>query len=279
MQYVCVLDEQRLLEELRHPGSAILCGGTDLVVKMRAGIARPERLVDIGRIDSLQGVRAEGDRLWIGATTSEDALLAHSLIRDRFPLLTETLSKLGSVQIRCRGTLGGNLVNASPAADTAIPLLLYDAEVELVGSAGARCLPVRDFLLAPGRTALVPGEYVRAVVLPVDRRPWIPFFHKVGKRRALTISIASLGGLATLEDKNVREIRLAAGSVAPTACRLPSVEALLRGQRLDETLIERARAAAAAAVSPIDDVRASAAYRRDVIGRLVARFLERLLSA
>ncbi|MGD0015106.1 MAG: FAD binding domain-containing protein [Bryobacteraceae bacterium] len=195
-------------------------------------------------------------------------------VRERLPILALVLGKLGSAQIRNRGTLGGNLVNASPAADSVIALLLLDAEVVLASRQGERSLPVEGFLLGPGKTALARGEFVRSVRIPIPEGALAPYFHKIGRRKALTISIASLGALLRVEKGRVKEARLAVGSVAPTPLRLRRVEDLVRGRRLTPQLIAEARALAAQSVSPIDDVRASGAYRRDVTADLVARLLE-----
>ena len=273
MRYVRVDSVDAMLEALGEDGATLLAGGTDLVVKMRAGLVAPDLLVDISDLNALRGVSENGPTIEIGAATPEEDLLASSIVQEHLPLLAQVLAVLGSVQIRHRGTLGGNLVNASPAADSAVPLLLYNAEVVLTGRTGDRVLPVNAFLLGPGKTALAPGEFVRAVRIPRPERGFLSFFHKVGKRRALTISIASVGALVCAEGSRIVEARIAAGSIAPVPLRLRSVETLVRGVDVTERLIEAARRAAIAAVSPISDIRASADYRREVTGGLVARAL------
>jgi len=252
----------------------ILCGGTDLLVKMRSGLVSPKLLLDISDLAPLHEIRKTGGRIEIGAAVTESELLASDVIREHLPLLSIVLSKLGAVQIRNRGTLGGNVVNASPAADSAIPLLLYEAEVILEGLQGERRLPVETFFLGPGKTALAKGEFVRTLSILIPKVPFTPFFHKVGRRKALTIAIASLGALLRMRAGTVEEIRLAAGSVAPTPLRLRQVETRLNGERLTEALIVEVRDLAAHSVSPIDDIRASATYRRTVIADLLVRLLE-----
>ena len=271
MQYQRVADEAELLEAMRKPGAAILSGGTDLLVKIRGGLVHPEVLIDIGRLPSLRGIRCTETEITIGSATPESEILSDPTIRETLPLLTAALASLGSVQIRNRGTLGGNLVNASPAADSAVPLLLYDAELDLVSLAGERAVPVEAFLAGPGRTDLRPGEFVRAVRIPVPVPVFRPFYHKVGKRRALTIAIASLGALIRVDGGRIAEARFAAGSVAPTPLRLRSVEERLRDVERSDDAVADGRRVAAEAVSPIDDIRATAAYRRDVVGSLVQR--------
>ena len=234
LQYLRVSSTEELLAHLNKPGAAILCGGTDLLVKMRSGLLSPTLLLDISDLASLREIRKTDGRIEIGAAVTESDLLASDLIKEHLALLSIVLCKLGAVQIRNRGTLGGNVVNASPAADSAIPLLLYGADVVLEGSQGERRLPIETFFLGPGKTALATDEFVRALSIPIPNAQFKPFFHKVGRRRALTIAIASLGALLRVQGKVIEEIRLAAGSVAPTPLRLRQVETHLNGERLTE---------------------------------------------
>jgi CO/xanthine dehydrogenase FAD-binding subunit len=273
-EFVKVTSIDVLLERLKAPDTAILCGGTDLIVKMKSGLADPKCLLDISDLEPLREIRDEDGRICIGTAVTESELLESPLIQQRLPLLSQVLSKLGSIQIRNRGTLGGNLVNASPAADSAIPLLLYDAEVVLQSADGERSLRTEEFLLGPGKTALGKGEFLREIVIPIPRADYTPFYHKVGRRKALTIAIASVGALLRMSDGAIEEIRLAAGSVAPTPIRLRRVEERMTGESLTPELIEEARALTADSVSPITDVRASADYRRTVTADLVTSFLE-----
>ncbi|MDD5265006.1 MAG: xanthine dehydrogenase family protein subunit M [Candidatus Bipolaricaulis sp.] len=279
LRYVRVDTEADLLDALRKDGARLLSGGTDLIVKMRSGLVQPKSLVDPAAVPELRGIETAGGDLRIGAATPLAEILASREVGERAPLLADVLRVLGCVQIRNRGTLGGNLANASPAADSAIPLLLYEATLEVVGEGGTRSVPVDGFFLGPGRTVLERGEYIRAVHIPASRQDWITFFHKVGRRRALTIAIASVGGLAAFSRGSVAEVRLAAGSVAPIPLRLRSAEERLAGRALDEEAVQRAGALAAEEVSPIDDVRATARYRREVTRDLVARFLAQAAGA
>ena len=278
MRYVRVRSDAEILDALREDGAALLAGGTDLLVKMRSGLVAPKLLVDISEVEALRGISESAEALEIGAATPEQEILASEAVRERLPLLAQALRFLGSVQIRNRGTLGGNLVNASPAADSAVPLLLYNAEVVMIGEAGQRVLPLEAFLLGPGKTALEAGEFVRAIRVPIPQGTFLPFFHKVGKRRALTIAIASVGTLIRADEGRILEARFAAGSVAPVPLRLRAVEDVLSAGEPSEDWVAAAASAAATAVSPIDDVRASADYRRGVVADLVARALRLALS-
>ena len=259
------------IEALKTEGALPICGGTDLLVKRRMGLVDPAVLVDLSFIPALRVLREEDGEIEIGAAVPITDIIDSPLVSGKLPLLPRVLGKLGSLQIRNRASLGGNIVNASPAADSAIPLLLYDASLIIVGRDGERTIPVEGFFRGPGRTALEEGELIRSVRVPIPRSDYAAFFHKVGKRKALTIAIASLGSLARVEGEKIAEIRIAAGSVAPTPIRLRRTEGLLTGERLTPETIEKARASAHDEVSPIDDLRGSAAYRRAVIGDLVAR--------
>lgn len=273
MHYTRIASERQLIERLREPGAVILCGGTDLLVRMRSGLATPEHLLDISDLRALRGIRDSGGFIEIGAATPESDLLSSPLVRERLPLLTAALSALGSIQIRNRGTLGGNLVNASPAADSAIPLLSYDAKLVLRSASGERTVDTLGFFVGPGKTILNNGEYVRTVSIPLPERDHRTFYHKVGKRKALMIAIASVGVVASVSEGRITTIRIAAGSVAPKPLRLCEVERSLAGRNLDEGVVAEAGRLAALAVSPIDDIRATATYRRDVVGELVKRAL------
>jgi len=242
-------------------------------VRVHAGTLRPRLLVDISCVASLQRLAVTPRGAEIGAAVTVARILDSPDIRRGYPLLAAALRSLGSVQIRNRATIGGNLANASPAADSAPALLAYGARLVLAAQDEERSVPVSQFLLGPGRTALRKGEYIRSIVLPPPRADESTFFHKVGRRRAMTIAIASLAGRLALQDGIVLEASLAAGSVAPVPVRLERTERLLLGRRLDAALAHDAAEAALGDIAPIDDVRASAAYRREVVGDLVARFL------
>ncbi|MBU1049212.1 xanthine dehydrogenase family protein subunit M [Candidatus Bipolaricaulota bacterium] len=273
MRYQRVVNEKELLESLAEPGATILCGGTDVMIKMRAGMMQPSALIDVSQLDSMQGIRLDESTLIIGAATTESDIHKSPLVREHVPLLSTVLAKLGSVQIRNRGSLGGNLVNASPAADGAIPLLLFDTEIELVSAKGIRWIKLEDFFTGPGRTVLAHGEFVRSLRLAIPNAGYGSFYHKVGRRNALTIAIASLGMLLWIEEHVIREIRMAVGSVAPTARRLRAIENQLTGRLLNDATLDAARQLITDAISPISDVRASASYRKNVIGDLLVRAL------
>ncbi|MCB2187511.1 MAG: xanthine dehydrogenase family protein subunit M [Deltaproteobacteria bacterium] len=263
------------LEELwelweAHPEAALYAGGTDLLVRLRAGLAAPPSLICLERLAELATVRRQGAGLRLGALATPAALLENPLVQEAAPVLTQALAELGSPPIRHMGTLGGNLGTASPAGDCLPPLYVLEAAVELCSRQGARVLPLAEFIQGPGRTALAPGEIIAAVLLP-GGEPWSRnHFVKVGRRRALAIAVASLAAVARQDaGGRVTEIRLAWGSVGPTVVRAPRVEQALRGGRLDQASLTAVLPLVQEAVSPIDDGRASAAHRRRLAGNLL----------
>jgi len=276
---------KQLFKALAEPGARILAGGTDLLVRLRSKPDSPDgpgTLVSLDRLAALRGVTEEGAGhepsgglhriLRLGAACTHAELLAHPLVRARLPMLAQALADLGSPPIRNMGTLGGNICTASPAGDTLPPLLVLGAEVELASATKTRLLPLEQFLLGPGRTALQPGEVLTAVRVPVPALHTRQHFEKVGRRDALAVAVVSLAALVRLgHGGKIAEARLAWGSVAPTVWRCPEAEAALVGRRLSLTALAEAATLVRTQVQPISDVRASADYRREVAGNLLLR--------
>jgi carbon-monoxide dehydrogenase medium subunit len=202
-------------------------------------------------------------------------LVEHRALRERYPVLVEAALRLGSPQIRNVATVGGNLCNASPCADTATPLLVLEARVRLRGPAGERELPLEQLFLGAGETALAPGELLAEIVLLPPGPTARATFKKKGRVR-MDLALASATVLVELDGAVCRRARVAAGSVAPTPLRLKEVEALLAGQALTADVLAAAGTAAAGAVSPISDVRCTAEYRRQLVAVYVKRALEEL---
>ncbi|MDP2849404.1 MAG: xanthine dehydrogenase family protein subunit M [Humidesulfovibrio sp.] len=265
-----------LFAALETPGAHMLAGGTDLLVRLRAaereGRALPQALVRLDGVAVLRGIVREADgSLRLGAAATHAELLAHPLLRQELPELAAALCELGSPPIRNMGTLGGNICTASPAGDSLPPLMALGAEVELASLAGTRRMALSDFITGPGRTSLKPGEVLTAVIAPPARNFQVRHFEKVGRRGALAVAVVSLAALVRLERGRVAEARLAWGSVGPTVWRCPEAEAALMGQRLTLTALGRVGAIVRENVRPIDDIRASADYRRQVAGNLLLR--------
>jgi CO/xanthine dehydrogenase FAD-binding subunit len=255
----------------------ILAGGTDLLVQMKEGF-HPGLVVDIGNLDQLRGIRREGGFVWIGPLTTHHDLARSTLIQEHGLALAQGASKVGSPQIRHRGTLGGNIANASPAADTLPPLVVLEAEIQVSSLAGSRWLPVESVMEGPSQTGLRPEELITAVRFPVRDRGFRSQYEKFGSRRALSIAVASVAVGAFQEEGRLRKITIALGSVSPTVMRAPQVEELLSGKVLEESLITRASASVGQACCPLDDVRGSIWYRRQLVAALLARILQSLMN-
>lgn len=254
------------------PGAALYAGGTDLLVKLRSGMAKPPCLVCLERIEELKGVSEQGEVVRIGAGTTHAELLAGPLVARHFPVLRAALLQLGSPLIRNMGTIGGNICTASPAGDTLPPLYVLHAEVELASRQTVRRMPIRDFILGPGQTRLVAGEVLSAIRVEKPRWATVQHFEKVGCRNALACALVSLAALLRISaDGVVERAALAWGSVGPGVVVSPEVEQALVGRELSPQNLMTAAAIARQAVCPITDVRAPADYRRLVAGNLLLR--------
>lgn len=254
-------------------GSALIAGGTDLLVALRKKKrAAPARLVSIRSLPELAAIEAGPGLLRIGACAPLAGILAQPVVRERLPALALALAVIGSRQIRNVATLGGNLCNASPGADSAPPLLVYDATVVLAGIDGPRELPLSEFFLGPGRTALRPGEIMTAVCVPLPASAARSVFLR-RSRVAMDLATASLAASYELHGGLLKGVRLAAGAVAPTPLRLRTTESFLEGKAVNDETLARAVEIARGEIKPIDDLRGSAWYRSELIGVFLARAL------
>jgi len=255
-------------------GARPMAGGTDLLVRCRR--QGPCEVALLEGIPGLDAIGLDEGLLRIGATATHATMLDHTLVRQSLPVLTQALTSLGSPLVRNMGTLGGNIVTASPAGDCLPPLVALDAVVELASRQGTRRMPLAELLVGPGRTALGAGEIILAVFVPPPPPGCLQHFEKVGRRDALAIAVASLAALIARDAAGrVTEARLAVGSLAPTVLRCREGEAFLLGRRLDRETLRALGQGIREVISPIDDVRATAAYRRQVAGNLPLRLLGR----
>jgi len=248
-------------------------GGTDLMVLLEAGKLKHRRWVSILNLPELKGIEESAQHITLGALTTYTEVLANATLRREFPMLCAAARETGGIATQNRGTLGGNIVNASPAADSPPALLAYDTEVELVSASGTRWLPYHGFHTGYKKMQIRPDELLRAIRLPRDKAGWRHYYRKVGTRKAQAISKVCFAGLLRREGDSVGDVRIALGSVAPIPLRCVRTEAVLRGQRLSTELIRAAQAELAGEIQPIDDMRSSAAYRSRVAQNLLAEFL------
>jgi CO/xanthine dehydrogenase FAD-binding subunit len=249
-------------------------GGTDLMVLAEAGKLPHRRWVSLWHLPELGGIDETDDGVRLGALTTYSQVQRCARIRSEYPLLVAAAAETGGVAIQNRGTLGGNVANASPAADSPPALLVYDAELELVSTRGTRRVPYASFHRGYRQMDLAPGELIRAIHLP--RRPpgrWRDSYRKVGTRRAQAISKVCFAAALALDGAVVTDARIALGSVAPMPLRCVRTEAVLRGQRLDTACVEAARAELIREIAPIDDFRSTARYRSGVAAALLQQFL------
>jgi carbon-monoxide dehydrogenase medium subunit len=271
-----MLDEA--LQQLRHhAGSArLVSGGTDVLVELSRGVRPTTTLIDITALPDLRYVRADSDTICLGALATHNDVIASQLCLDRALPLAQACWEVGAPQIRTRATVAGNLVTASPANDTITPLLAMDATVVLSRLGEERTLRLADFYTGLRRTALQPDELLREIRVPglaANRRG---IFLKLGLRRAQAISVINVAIVLTFDGETVAAARIALGCVAPTVVRAGAVEEYLVGRRLDDEVCREAGRLAASEISPIDDVRGSAWYRRETVAALVAEGLRHL---
>ena len=253
-------------------GAAAFAGGTDLLVQMRAMVRSPATLVDLKRIPGLVGVEFAPDAVRIGAATRCCELTANDELRALWPGLLEAAGLIGSTQVQGRASLGGNLCNASPAADSVPALVANRARALVAGPGGQRSVAVEDFVLAPGRTVLASGEFVHAIELPRPAPRTADAYLRFTPRTEMDIAVAGAGVSVTLDTDGVcTGARIALGAVAPTVLLVPEAAAALIGSRCDDAALDACAAAARAAARPITDRRGTAEFRRQVIGVLVRR--------
>jgi len=242
----------------------LLAGGTNLVPDIRAQSASPRWVIDLGGIEALRYLKEERGLLRIGALTTISDLIDSKLLKNRAPLLWVAASHFAGPIVRNRATVGGNLVDASPAADSAVPLLALKAQVKLRSLKGQRTLPLDQFFVDYRKTALRSGEILTEIAFPIPDRTAKSSYHKMGRRNAMAISVVSVGVLLKIKGEICSEAAIALGAVAPTPIRLWEAESLLQNQKIEWDLAKKCGELAAERVRPIDDPRASADYRRQM---------------
>ena len=248
-------------------------GGTDLMVLLEAGKLPHTNYINIWNLPELRGIEVTDSHVTLGALTTYTDVQGNEILHKEFPMLCQAASETGGLAIQNRGTLGGNIVNASPAADSPPALLAYDAELELVSKDGERRIPYSGFHIGYKQMEIRREELLRAIRLPRTTKGRKQYYRKVGTRKAQAISKVCIAALAQINDDRIDDARIAFGSVAPIPLRCIKTEGALRGQKLDREIIERAKAELAREIVPIDDIRSTRNYRLRVALNLLEDFL------
>jgi len=251
-------------------------GGTDLMVLLEADKLPHLNYINIWGLQELRGIDVTDSHITLGALTTYTEVQSHPVLQGEFPMLCQAASETGGLAIQNRGTIGGNIVNASPAADSPPALLAYDAEIELISTDGSRWLPYRGFHTGYKQMLIGPNELLSRVRMPRNTRGATHYYRKVGTRKAQAISKVCLAALARLDDDQISDCRIALGSVAPIVVRCVQTEDALRGRKPDTDTIKSACAALSQEISPIDDIRSTADYRLQVARNLLTDFLSTL---
>jgi CO/xanthine dehydrogenase FAD-binding subunit len=263
----------------REPGAwKPFAGGTDLMVLLEAGKLPQRKFLSIWKLPELRGIEVAHDYVTLGALTTYSEVRRHDVLAREFPLLCRAAAETGSIATQNRGTLAGNIANASPAADSPPALLVYDAELELVSAKGVRWVPYYGFWQGYKKIALPEDELIRAIRLPRQKSSWTQFYRKVGTRRAQAISKVCLAGAARCEAGRITDVRIALGSVAPVVLRATETEKILRGEKFSPALTRTAMETLSREIAPIDDIRSTAHYRLRVAQNLLAEFCGQLAS-
>jgi carbon-monoxide dehydrogenase medium subunit len=260
----------------------VLAGGTDLINWIAEKIVTPDVVIDLNALEAVQGIHYDpGKGLRIGAAVKIEDLERSEIVKEKYFSLFQATGQIGSPQVRAMASIGGNSCNASPCADTPPPLVTFGATVNLVGKNGNRQMPLEDFIQGNRQTAIASDEFLESFLVP---EPWpnsASRYETIALRAAQEIDVASVAVNAALDadSGNIADVRIALGAVAPVPKRAVNAESILKGQKPGDAIIEKAAASCSEECQPIDDLRASAAYRRHVIGVLATRVLRETIAA
>jgi len=248
-------------------------GGTDLMVVLEAGQLVHRRYMSLWGLSGLNHIEVSKDQVSIGALATYSDLIADPVIAAEFPNLVSAARETGAIAIQNRGTIGGNIANGSPAADTPPSLLVYGASLELISTSGVRTVPYSEFHTGYKKNILRPDELIHRVLIPRTSGGFRHYYRKVGTRKAQAISKVCFAGVIRTEGARILEARMALGSVAATPVRATATEALLRGREVSTALVAEAQASLSREISPIDDIRSNREYRLKVAANLLSEFL------
>lgn len=252
----------------------VLAGGSDVLVKMKDGLIGPSYLVSLKNLDSLKTIHYEkGTGVIIGARATHNEIMNNSILQEKYRSVCEAAHSMAAEQIRNIGTIGGNLVNAVPSADLPPILIALDAQARIAGPSGGRTLPLEAFFIGPGKTVLQSGEILTEIIIP-DQPTTGSNYIKFGLRRAGALAVAGVASSVTVRDGVCHDVRIVLGAVAPTPIRGFQAENVLRGKQINRDLINEAGKIAAAESKPINDIRGSIDYRRNLVDVLTRRSLK-----
>jgi CO/xanthine dehydrogenase FAD-binding subunit len=274
------LDEALSLLAQHKGGAKVIAGGTDLIPKLkRREIRAPEYVIDLKGIPGLDKIKPNGSSLTIGALATIGAVESSSQIQQKFAILAQAAQSMASPQVRNRGTIAGNICNAVPSADSAPALLTLGAKLKIISQKGERTVGIEGFFTGPNQTTLTDDEILAEIQLPAMPPNSQGVYLKLSPRRAMDLAMVGVAVVATIKNGVCQDIHIALGAVAPTPIRAKKAEAILKGQKFDDALIEKAAKAAAGEAKPIDDHRASAEYRRDMVEVLVRRAIKQAIGS
>lgn len=273
-QPTTLAEASRLLKD-NGPGGRFLAGGTDLVIAMKEKGLLPKYIVDLKRVPGLTGIRENNDgTMTIGALTTMYAIETSPVIRKKYPFLAQSAAEVGSIQIRNRATVGGNMANATPSADVAPALIALNAAAKIAGAAGERTLPLEEFFRGPGQNAMSVDEILTEITIPKTSPQLVGEYIKFSPRDMMDLAYIGVAvGYNLASDKKCTAVRIVLGAVAPTPIRAKNSEALLEDKVLSEELATQVGDEAARESKPISDVRSSADYRRAMVGVMTKRAL------
>lgn len=267
---------EELLTHIDNDRRRLASGCTDIIASQRVGKLIPKPIIDINSIEEIKKIYEAGNKVYIGANVPISDLLESDIVNKNFKLLSKAAGTIGSPQIRNRATLGGNIANASPSGDSILALTLLDAELILKSLSGERTVRIKDFIKGVGSTELHRDEFIEYIVLEKKFEGWKSYFEKVGLRNAVVISVCSMGIIYKMNGNIIADIRIAYGAVAPKVMEISEAENLMKGKSISREILGKTREIIESTVTPIDDVRATAEYRRVVSGKLIMRLLENI---
>ncbi|ERI89673.1 FAD binding domain in molybdopterin dehydrogenase [Clostridiales bacterium oral taxon 876 str. F0540] len=265
---------EELMPKIDNKNKRLAAGFTDIIPALRNNKLDHKPVININHVFEIKRIFEHDGRVYIGANVTLNEIIDSKFIKEDFNILAEALKTIGSIQIRNRATLAGNVQNASPSGDGILALTLLEASLILKSSQGEREVLIKDFILGAGKTDLKNNEFIEYVVLNKKYSGYKAYFEKVGLRSAMVIAVASMGVIYKLEENKITDIRIAFGAAAPKVLRINEAEEYLMGKELKENILIEAGKIIGKTVCPIDDLRATAEYRRKVCQNLILRLLE-----